>query len=84
MYLGGGRRRHEDTVETLFPVIFLGRAAENNVGPGGRVHDMRKMWSSYDQSCKQGGAARKNAGRGVFVHDMRKMSIHRAFSAVLW
>ena len=101
-------------METLFPVIFLGRAAENNVGQEARVHEMRtmwspydqssnlgrpagkkvgpddrvpdmsEMWSSYDQSCKQGGAARKNAGRGVFVHDMRKMSIHRAFSAVLW
>ena len=27
-------------METLFPVIFLGRAAENNVGPGGRVHGL--------------------------------------------
>ena len=44
------RHAHEETVETLFPVIFLGRAAENNVGPGGRVHDMRTMWSPYDQS----------------------------------
>ena len=35
-------------METLFPVIFLGRAAKNNVWPGGRVHDMRTMWSPYD------------------------------------
>ena len=90
--LGGSCPRHEETVETLFPVIFLGRAAENNVGPGGRVHDMRTMWSPYDQSCKLGGPARKKLGgpagkkarRGVFVHDMRKMSIYRAFSAVVW
>ena len=51
-------------METLFPVIFLGRAAENNVGPRGRVHDMRTMWSPYDQSCKLGGPARKKAGGG--------------------
>ena len=82
--LGGSCPRHEETVETLFPVIFLGRAAENNVGPGGRVHDMRTMWSPYDQSCQLGGPARKKAGRGVFVHDMRKMSFYRAFSAVVW
>ena len=62
----------------------LGRPAGKKVGPDDRVPDMSEMWSSYDQSCKQGGAARKKAGRGVFVHDMRKMSIHRAFSAVLW
>ena len=53
--LGGSCPRHDETVETLFPVIFLGRAAENNVGPGGRVHDMRTMWSPYDQSCNLGG-----------------------------
>ena len=57
VYMGGGRPRHEDTVETLFPVIFLGRAAKNNVGPEGRVHDMRTMWSPYDQSCNLGGPA---------------------------
>ena len=84
--LGGSCPRHEveETVETLFPVIFLGRAAENNAGPGGRVHDMRTMWSPYDQSCNLGGPARKKAGRGVFVHDMRKMSFYRALSAVVW
>ena len=53
--LGGSCPQHDETVETLFPVIFLGRAAENNVGPGGRVHDMRTMWSPYDQSCNLGG-----------------------------
>ena len=57
MYLGGGRRRHEDTVETLVPVIFLGRAAENNVGQEARVHEMRTMWSRFDQSCNLGGPA---------------------------
>ena len=54
---GGSCPRHEETVETLFPVIFLGRAAENNVGPEDRVLDMRKMWSPYDQSCNLGGPA---------------------------
>ena len=73
MYLGGGRRRHEDTVETLFPVIFLGRAAENNVGPGGRVHDMRTMWSPYDQSCNLGRPAGKKVGPEDRVLDMRDM-----------
>ena len=63
VYFGGGRPRHEDTVEALFPVIFLGRAAENSVGPGGRVHDMRTMWSPYDQSCKLGGPASKKANK---------------------
>ena len=57
VYLGGGRRRHEDTVEALFPVIFLGRAAKNNVGQEARVHEMRTMWSPYDQSCNLGGPA---------------------------
>ena len=57
VYLGGGRPRHEDTVETLVPVIFLGRAAENNVGQEARVHEMRTMWSPYDQSCNLGGPA---------------------------
>ena len=60
MYLGGGRRRHEDTVETLFPVIFLGRAAENNVGQEARVHDMS-------------GPASKKVGPRDRVHDMREM-----------
>ena len=73
VYLGGGRRRHEDTVETLFPVIFLGRAAENNVGPGGRVHDMRTMWSPYNQSCNLGGPAGKKVGPEDRVLDMRDM-----------
>ena len=73
MYLGGGRPRHEDTVETLFPVIFLGRAAENNVGPGGRVHDMRTMWSPYNQSCNLGGPAGKKVGPEDRVLDMRDM-----------
>ena len=68
--LGGSCPRHEETVETLFPVIFLGRAAENNVGPGGRVHDMRTMWSPYDQSCNLGGPASKKVGPEDRVHDM--------------
>ena len=50
-------------METLFPVIFLGRAAENNVGQEARVHDMRTMWSPYDQSCKLGGPASKKANK---------------------
>ena len=82
--LGGSCPRHEETVETLFPVIFLDRAAENNVGQEACVHDMRTMRRPNDQSCDLGGSTRKKAGRGVCVHDMRKMSIHRAFSAVLW
>ena len=60
-------------METLFPVIFLGRAAENNVGPGGRVHDMRTMWSPYDQSCNLGGPARKKVWPEDRVLDMRDM-----------
>ena len=60
-------------METLFPVIFLGRAAENNVGPGGRVHDMRTMWSPFDQSCNLGGPASKKVGPEDRVHDMREM-----------
>ena len=72
--LGGSCPRHEETVETLFPVIFLGRAAENNVGQDARVHDIRTMWSSYDQSCKLGGPARKKAGR-----TRRKKSRARGF-----
>ena len=60
-------------METLFPVIFLGRAAENNVGPRGRVHDMRTMWSPYDQSCKLGGPASNKVGPEDRVHDMREM-----------
>ena len=55
--LGGSCPRHEQTVETLFPVIFLGRAAENNVGQEARVHEMRTMWSPYNQSCNLGGPA---------------------------
>ena len=66
--LGGSCPRHEKTVETLFPVIFLGRAAENNGGPGGRVHDMRTMWSPYDQSCNLGGLASKIVGPEDRVH----------------
>ena len=58
---------------TLFPVIFLGRAAENNVGPWGRVHDMRTMWSPYDQSCNLGGPAGKKVGPEDRVLDMRDM-----------
>ena len=50
-------------METLFPVIFLGRAAENNVGPGDRVHDMREMRSPYDQSYKLVGPASKKANK---------------------
>ena len=60
--MGGGRPRHEDTVETLFPVIFVGRAAENNVGQEARVHEMRTMWSPYDQSCNLGSPAGKKVG----------------------
>ena len=60
-------------METLFPVIFLGRAAENNVGPGGRVHDMRTMWSPYDQSSNLGEPASKKVGPEDRVPDMRKM-----------
>ena len=59
---GGSCPRHDETVETLFPVIFLGRAAENNGGPGDRVHDMRTMWSPYDQSSNLGGPAGKKVG----------------------
>ena len=59
---GGSCPRHDETVETLFPVIFLGRAAENNVGPEDRVLDMRTMWSPYDQSCNLGGPASKKVG----------------------
>ena len=51
-------------METLFPVIFLGRAAENNGGPGDRVHDMREMRSPYEQSCKLGGPVSKKLGEG--------------------
>ena len=68
----------------LFPVIFLGRAAENNVGQEARVHDLRTMRRPNDQSCDLGGSTRKKAERGVCVHDRRKMSIHYAFSAVVW
>ena len=60
-------------METLFPVIFLGRAAENNVGQEARVHDMRTMWSAYDQSCNKGGLTSKKVGPGVCVW---KMSIN--------
>ena len=73
VYLGGGRPRHEDTVETLFPVIFLGRAAENNVGQEARVHEMRTMWSPYDQSCNLGRPAGKKVGPEDRVLDMRDM-----------
>ena len=55
--MGGGRPQHEESEAPLFPVIFLGRAAENNVGQEARVHEMRTMWSPYDQSCNLGGAA---------------------------
>ena len=67
-------------METLFPVIFLGRAAENNGGPGGRVHDMRTMWSPYDQSCNLGGPAGKKVGPEDRVHDMREIT-NLSFSA---
>ena len=60
-------------METLFPVIFLGRAAENNVGPGGRVHDMRTMWSPYDQSSNLGRPAGKKVGPDDRVPDMSEM-----------
>ena len=60
-------------METLFPVIFLGRAAENNGGPGDRVHDMRTMWSPYDQSCNLGRPAGKKVGPEDRVLDMREM-----------
>ena len=73
VYLGGGRPRHEDTVETLVPVIFLGRAAENNVGQEARVHEMRTMWSPYDQSCNLGRPAGKKVGPEDRVLDMREM-----------
>ena len=73
MYWGGGRPRNEETVETLFPVIFLGRAAENNVGQEARVHDMRTMWSPYNQSCNLGGPAGKKVGPEDRVLDMRDM-----------
>ena len=49
-------------METLVPVIFLGRAAENNVGQEARVQEMRTMWSPYDQSCNLGGPASKIVG----------------------
>ena len=55
-------------METLSPVIFLGRAAENNVG-----QDMRTMWSPYDQSCNLGGPTSKKVGPEDRVHDMREM-----------
>ena len=60
-------------METLFPVIFLGRAAENNVGQEARVHDMRTMWSPYDQSSNLGGPASKKVGPEDCVLDMREM-----------
>ena len=60
-------------METLFPVIFLGRAAENNGGPGDRVHDMRTMWSPYDQSCNLGRPAGKKVGPDDRVPDMSEM-----------
>ena len=73
--LGGSCPRHEETVETLFPVIFLGRAAENNGGPGGRVHDMRTMWSPYDQSFKLGGPARKKSwARGSCLENEHELT----------
>ena len=74
--LGGSCPRHEETVETLFPVIFLGRAAENNVGPGGRVHDMRTMWSPYDQSCNLGGPASKKVWPEDRYNLDRHMQLH--------
>ena len=42
----------------------LGRATENDGGQEVRVHDMRKVWSPYDQSCILGEAASKKVGRG--------------------
>ena len=36
--LGGSWPRHDETVETLFPVIFLGRAAKTDVGQEVRVN----------------------------------------------
>ena len=48
--------------------IFLGRAAENNVGQEARVHDMRTMRSPYDQSCNLGGPASKIVGPEDRVH----------------
>ena len=71
--LGGSCPRHEETVETLFPVIFLGRAAENNVGQEARVHDMRTMWSPYDQSSNLGRPAGKKVGPDDRVLDMSEM-----------
>ena len=62
--LGGSCPRHEETVETLFPVIFLGRAAKNNVGQEVRFHDMRKVRHPYDQSSILGGPASKKVGPG--------------------
>ena len=57
----------------LVPVIFLGRAAENNVGQEARVHEMRTMWSPYDQSCNLGRPAGKKVGPEDRVLDMRDM-----------
>ena len=60
-------------METLFPVIFLGRAAENNVGPEDRVLDMRTMWRPYAQSCNLGRPAGKKVGPDDRVLDMSEM-----------
>ena len=74
VYLGGGRPQNEETVETLLiPVIFPGRAAENNVGQDARVRDMMTMWSPYDQSRNLGRPASKKVGPEDRVHDMREM-----------
>ena len=64
MTLWGGRPWNEETEETLFPVIFLGRAAKNNVGQEVRFHDMRKVRHPYDQSSILGGPASKKVGPG--------------------
>ena len=61
-------------METLFPVIFLGRAAENNVGQEACVHDMREMWSPYDQSCNLGDPPVKKLGDGFCLENEHKLT----------
>ena len=55
----GGRPWNEENEETLFPVIYLGRAAENDVGQETSDRDMRKMRRPYDQSSFLGRPASK-------------------------
>ena len=64
----GGRPWNEENEETLFPVIYLGRAAENDVGQETSDHDMRKMRRPYDQSSILGGPASQKVEPGDDGH----------------